>query len=308
MSETMKRLYLITAFGLLCTHAASGGGGVRESVWKGSTEKTPRMMTGNLAVDLFAESSPWLRQELRPAGSILEDPKTGEDRKSLLLAAALSAAVPGAGEFYSKSYVKSGVFFAAELISWYVNISYNRKGDRATDDFQNFADIYWSVVRYGQFAEALAPSGGDFKWRISGQENRPPWEQVNWSELNRMERAIGGFFSHTLPPHGDQQYYELIGKYPQYNPGWSDASGPISEENISQLFKKYSGMRGHANDFYNTASTALLVVVVNHILSAADAAWSASRYNAVHTELGMKMQRTPFGVEMVPTATVQVRW
>jgi hypothetical protein len=108
--------------------------------------------------------------------------------------------------------------------------------------------------------------------------------------------------------HGDQQYFELIGKYPQYNPGWDDGGGPVSETNISSHFKSYSLMRGYANDLYSKARTALVVVVINHILSATDAAWSATRYNAVHLETGMKMQRTPFGVETVPTATLSVRW
>jgi hypothetical protein len=31
--------------------------------------------------------------------------------------------------------------------------------------------------------------------------------------------------SHRLPPHGDQQYYEMIGKYHQYSPGWNDFTG-----------------------------------------------------------------------------------
>jgi len=127
-----------------------------------------------------------------------------------------------------------------------------------------------------------------------------------------MERDIGlstqPLFSHTLPSHGEQQYYELIGKYPQFDPGWDDGSGPVSETNISPHFKSYSLMRGYANDLYSKASTALVIVVVNHALSALDAAWSASRYNNVHAELEMKMQRTPFGVEVVPTATVSVRW
>ena len=304
----MKQAFIASLVTLICAQTVVGRGGVRESLCREGTGRAARVLTGNLLTDLFAKSSLPMVQPSTPSANLLEDPAPLEDKKSPVLAAVLSAAVPGAGEFYSKSYLKSGAFFAAEVVSWLVNITYNRKGDRATDDFQNFGDRYWSVVRYAQFAEALAPAGGNYAWWIPGGENRPPWEQVNWSELNRMERAIGGFFSHTLPPHGDQQYYELIGKYPQFNPGWTDGSGPISEDNISALFKSYSLMRGHANDFYNTAGTALLIVVLNHILSAADAAWSATRYNSIHAELGMRMQRTPFGVEAVPTATVSVKW
>lgn len=300
----MKRLSIPMIATFICTYTVMGGEGVRESLCKESGGRAGRVFTGNIVTDLFSKSVP----RLSSGAAGFQESSNVVDRKSPVLAAVLSAAVPGAGEFYSQSYIKSGAFFAAEVISWIVNISYNRKGDRATNDFQNYADVGWSVVKYATFAQSLAPSGGNYAWKIPGREDQPPWEQVNWSELNRMERDIGGFFSHTLPPHGDQQYYELIGKYPQYNPGWDDGDGPISETNISPHFKSYSLMRGKANDFYNKAGTALVVVVANHILSAADAAWTATRYNNVHTALEMKMQRTPFGVELVPTATVKVRW
>jgi hypothetical protein len=300
----VKRLFIAVSTILVCIHTAPGGEGVRESLCKGSNVTTRRAFTGSLATDFFSTAT----LQLSSSSAVFQESNNVEDRKSPVLAAVLSAAVPGAGEFYSQSYIKSGAFLAAEVISWVVNVSYNRKGDRATADFQNYADANWSVVKYATFAQALAPAGGNYAWKVPGREDRPPWEQVNWAELNRMERDIGGFFSHSLPLHGDQQYFELIGKYPQYNPGWDDGKGPISETNISPHFKSYSSMRGNANDLYSKASTAVVVVVANHILSAADAAWSATRYNNVHTALEMKMQRTPLGFELVPTATVSVRW
>jgi len=279
-----------------------GGDGVRESLSKENGGRAVKVFTGNIVTDLFPTAAP----QLSTGDAGFQGSDNGEDRKSPVLAAVLSAAVPGAGEFYSKSYIKSGAFFAAEVISWIVNISYNQKGDRATDDFQKYADANWSVVDYASWLNANKGCSIE----ISDDAGLPPWKRVNWTQLNECERRLGGFFSHTLPPYGDQQYYELIGKYPQFNPGWRDAdrSRDISEDNISELFKKYSGMRGHANDLYNTASAALIVVVVNHVLSAFDAAWSATRYNNVHAALEMKMQPTPFGFEVVPTATVSIRW
>jgi hypothetical protein len=301
----MNRLLISTVTWLTCAHVAFGLGGVRESLVKDRTERDARPPTGSITVDLFPTSSAARKMQL--LSDVLADsqyPADAADKKSPVLAAVLSGVVPGAGEFYSHSYLKSSAFFAAEVVSWILNLSYNRRGDRATGEFQTYADANWSVVRY---AEYLNKNEG-CNINIVANESLPPWQRVSWAEINDCERKLGGFFSHTLPPHGDQQYYELIGKYPQYNPGWDDGGGPISETNISPHFKSYSLMRGYANDLYSKASTALVVVVINHVLSAADAAWSATRYNPVHLETGMKMQRTPFGVETVPTATLSVRW
>ena len=264
------------------------------------------MFTGSLRTDLFTDFTPAQERSNGQSAYAYEDPLNTKDRKSPFLAGALSAAVPGTGEIYSESYLKGAVFLAAEVIGWAINIAYNRKGDRATSDFQNFADANWSVAEYASW---LNTNKGCNIPIIMGDPSLPPWKRVDWAELNKCERELGGIFSHTLPVYGDQQYYELIGKYPQYNPGWRDADrSHVSEDNISGLFKSYSLMRGHANDLYDVASTVVIVVVINHILSAADGAWSASRYNSFHSELGLKMRDTPLGSEIVPTATLHVTW
>jgi len=49
--------------------------------------------------------------------------------------------------------------------------------------------------------------------------------------------------------------------------------------NLTANFKYYSVERGKANDYYSTAKTFVTIAVVNHIVSAIDAAWSAASYN-----------------------------
>jgi hypothetical protein len=78
----------------------------------------------------------------------------------------------------------------------------------------------------------------------------------------------------------------MIGKYPQFNPGWDDFDESSlytytnQERNpVTENFDYYSGLRGKANDYYNIASSAVIAVIVNHVLSAIDAAWSTSRFN-----------------------------
>ena len=61
-----------------------------------------------------------------------------------------------------------------------------------------------------------------------------PWQRVNWTDLNNAEGNIETLmdaqgipttgFTHQLAPYGDQQYYEMIGKYSQFGGGWDDAA------------------------------------------------------------------------------------
>ncbi|HRP93782.1 MAG TPA: hypothetical protein PLH53_12880, partial [Ignavibacteriaceae bacterium] len=137
------------------------------------------------------------------------------------------------------------------------------------DDYKN-PDHNWSAVRYAewlnQYKSANIP--------INPDESLPPWERVSWNDINAVESG-----SHKLPPHGDQQYYELIGKYHQFAAGWNDYTGGGNNDQISPNLTFYSGMRGDANSFYSVASTAVIGIYINHFLSALDGVWSATQFN-----------------------------
>lgn len=198
------------------------------------------------------------------------------ERKSPFLAGILSLLVPGTGEIYNGQYLKAGIFVAIEAAVIGTAVIYDNKGDRKTNEFQDYADAYsnpdhnWSVVRYAEWLNQY--EGANIK--INPDESLPPWERVNWSELNAAESG-----SHKLPPHGEQQYYELIGKYHQFSSGWNDFTGGANKDQVSPNLIYYSHMRGQANDFYAVASTAVVGIYVNHFLSALDAVWSSIQHN-----------------------------
>lgn len=256
---------------------------------------------GNLSADLRAN---FKYQALKSVSF-----STSQGEKSLFLAGALSAVLPGAGEIYSESYIKGGVFLLIEAAAWYFNASYINKGDDQTQFFKNYADSYWSVVRYAEWLNRFAVDlGGTSDIKINSDPSLKPWQRVNWDEVNVAEKSIKEF-SHTLYPHGHQQYYELIGKYPQYNKGWDDADPNIKRyfDNLSPNFLHYSSLRGKANDYYNVATKAVLVVVINHLLSFADALWTASSFNSeLKTNLSMEKLELGFYSEYYPKFNLQL--
>lgn len=205
-------------------------------------------------------------------------------KKSPILSAGMSLIIPGTGQFYSERYIKSAAFVAIEAAAIIVGLMYDKKGNDQTSFFQNYANAHWSVDRYAKWVVTNgkkvndAINTSDYNIFVNGK--------VNWSELNRLESDLGSYFSHRLPYYGEQQYYELIGKYPQYNVGWDDfgdENTPFeydpTRKNLTANFVYYSQERGKANDYYNIAAKAVVVIVVNHIVSALDAAWSAHNYN-----------------------------
>jgi hypothetical protein len=198
--------------------------------------------------------------------------------KSVWLGAGLSALLPGAGEFYGKNYLKAAIFLGIEIAGWGAYAYFQKKGDNQTIKFQNYADTYWNVRTYAAW---LVSQGFLGNGNINPNE---PDREVLRHEIMQCESLN---FSHTLPEYGDQQFYELIGKYQNFEAGWANLAhvptkdpGPYYYETYHDpIVVNYAYDRQKANDYYNYGTTSVIVVVVNHILSAADAAWTVSMFN-----------------------------
>jgi hypothetical protein len=77
----------------------------------------------------------------------------------------------------------------------------------------------------------------------------------------------------------------MIGKYPkQFGNAWFDASFDVTYQdfgqgNITPMNNLYATMRDDANQFYKTAGYGSMVVLINHIVSAIDAGFTANSFN-----------------------------
>jgi hypothetical protein len=170
-----------------------------------------------------------------------------------------SLIVPGTGQLYAGPWWRAVPWIAVEAASWTVFAIYESKGQDKTNEFQHFADTHFSRARYKQAEDSL--------------------KDINGGELPPN-------FTHTLPSENNQQYYEMIGKYlSQFGYGWDDATGdnpdgPTLEfDGTTANFYYYAGMRGDANDLLHVANIGMEVVLVNHILSALDAALLVRLHN-----------------------------
>lgn len=223
------------------------------------------------------------------------------NKKSPLLAGAMSFIVPGSGEIYTENYLKAALFVAVEVTLIYFKSEYDKKGDDKTTEFEKYAKGNWSVAKYAEWS--MRRFGLYEEW--SGRVLDDSEQGVNWKELNALENVISGtgdgkYYSHSLAPYEDQQYYEMIGKYTQFVAGWNDFSDPNLTYKFgggtTENFDFYSSMRGDANDYYKNASTMMSILIVNHLVSGIDAIISANSYNKkievkaslAHRNLGLR--------------------
>ncbi|MDA3838978.1 MAG: hypothetical protein PF574_08360 [Candidatus Delongbacteria bacterium] len=188
-----------------------------------------------------------------------------KDNMSPMIASGLSLLLPGAGEFYGKDYIRSGIFLGIEAIAvsmWYV---YDSDGDDFTSEFKTFADANFSEDRYYGGLMGMSQNFLDYLnnsdwidasevWSLDYFSNRDNWtweEKDSLSVVDILELSFRsddtdtpeheGFngvninlynldnafkqFTHNLPSTKTQQYYEMVGKYHQFACGWNDFEG-----------------------------------------------------------------------------------
>ena len=206
--------------------------------------------------------------------------QTDVKEKSPFLGALFSGIIPGTGEFYAKRYLKGAIFLAVETGLWIAYASFETEGDNQTESYQQFANQNWSMNKYAQWLVDQSFSGS-----TAIQDPQTSNLELLRREINVVEAQN---FSHQLPPIGSQQYYELIGKYQNFVVGWADANPNLNNTPGSsnyygtyktQMFEDYAYSRQDANSYYDKATTSLTLVILNHLLSAADGAWSVSMFN-----------------------------
>ena len=275
--------------------------------------------------------------------------RAGEER-NVALAFGASALLPGAGQWMNGQKIKSIVAIGLEaaIITGYVVT--RRKGLDGEDAFRSFAHRQWNPVRYANWlndyreylndeyaAGISAPpvdvvSGIDLmqpdSWSASDRNQVfEMFDQIQAIERQAFHPETGAVFSHQLPDFGDQQYYELIGKYFQFAPGWDDypawrdeddsflaAIDPEltgqngSKPNVSSTFYSYARDHADAQDLLRKASRISTLLVFNHIIAGIDAAVSAKLFNdrqASRLETHMGLAWDPDGAA-VPV--VGIRW
>ena len=211
--------------------------------------------------------------------------------KSVLRATLYSAVIPGSGQYYAGSFWKAILFAGIEIAGWTTYFVYNAKGEDQDNQMRQYGDQhwdehkYWSWLYYKGGLDSYVSELAEYKNLNYDTDDNAMLVVYNEQVVNNLrflESALG--HTHHLPETKTQQYYEMIYKYlTQFGNAWDDADFYLTyygnTNTMTSHMLMYRDMRNDMNRFYDTASTAANVILINHILSALDAAWTTSVYN-----------------------------
>ncbi|MBK97339.1 MAG: hypothetical protein CL672_00935 [Balneola sp.] len=230
-----------------------------------------------------------------------------------------SALAPGSGQALLGYWGRTAIFATTEIAAW---VFYSKRQQLAKYNesaYEQYGNTYWSPVAYAQWLvdyskannlvngyEALDAMVGGLTPAFG--ETTQDWGKITEEAIRAVEvrtrfifnipEGCGSFeppscvtrseFSHVLQNFGSQQYYELMSKYYQFQPGWQD----FHEQRLAQgathvyqyswdatmLSERFIEGRDRAEEFnnqYRNAGNVLKLLLVNHMISAFDAYFSA---------------------------------
>ena len=170
-----------------------------------------------------------------PAGA--SNPDEDESTKSTGKAFFMNLLIPGTGHLYVGNK-RGWVHLGLEGATWVTYFYYHDRGKQKEDQYQGFADVNWDSTRY--FA--------------SDTYNVDRWQ------------ILRDFIAND----NMQQYYEDIGKLPDYWTGWKDYVPYPQAGGDAQSRHYYYGIRNDSNNFLKNARYAIIGGFVNRIVSAVD--------------------------------------
>ena len=213
------------------------------------------------------------------------------------------------------------------ILGW--NHYVNTKQDRQIRNYRRFADENWSLSKYedsiaiqsdaGKFStrnphresycEAVqSQQGVTGKARFDAcKEPVAPANLVNYSafrnehsdrDIDTDKEGVDSIGRLRAAFPNPQSFYELIGKEVEFVNGWRDAEGIVAGDSsytldgkpaTTPLQQEYIGKRAKANEYARMQAWFLGGMVLNHIVSALDAAFTANLHNKslYQTEVGM---------------------
>jgi len=196
-----------------------------------------------------------------------------------------SLIIPGWGQWENGNKVRGIVYFSAELAGIYGYQMNNAEAFDLEHEFKVYGDDHWYYGRFSPYNDEDARCGANLKTH----------EMLTLKDIdgNHILDMNGKFI-----PLKDHHFYENISKYPEFVCGWDDwdPNGEFSDEDLSPHKIKYVEMRTRSNELYRNGQVAGTLIMVNHLISAFDAALGTDMTSFESSSFAGKLYINPLNV------------
>lgn len=247
------------------------------------------------------------------------------------LALLSSAIIPGSGQAMNGKWGRAAAYFLVDVASILYYVDRNNTAKRNERAYEQYANENWSVMAYAQWLVEYSRANGiqngyddpgGLQEQVFGKDptwgNTPnDWLEIDLATIRAVEvqtpfyylNSVASNFSHVVQDYGSQQYYELMSKYYQFQPGWQDFHAQRLDQVDDHLYRytwdermlTANFMEGTVraeefNNNYRQAGNILKLMLVNHVVSAFDAYFTVKLKNSkIETQANL-LQRESFSV------------
>ncbi len=222
-----------------------------------------------LIIGLLMFSTSYAQGDTQPQAKLKVD-------KRMLKNFVKSLIIPGWGQIENGNKIRGIIYVTAEI-----------------------AGIYGYKTNYDAGADK------ELEFKAFGDEH---WDYGVWSLNNDGDRACGNLRTHPMPVYTDpdgverpikhHHFYENISKYPEFVCGWDDwdPKAALAEADLTPNKITYVEMRTRSNELYRNAQLAGTLIMVNHLISAFDAALGTDMTSFESTSFAGKFYINPLNV------------
>ncbi len=211
-----------------------------------------------------------------------ESPAKLKVNKQMLKNFVKSLIIPGWGQWENDNQVRGILYLTAELVGVYEYRSNFNAGYDKEVEYKAYADEHWYYGRWSPTNDGKTACGGNLR------THRMP------TLTNSNGEYILDDFGYQMPLK-DQHYYENISKYPEFVCGWDDISELYDDEYTPNKLT-YIDMRTRSNALYRDAQLAGTLIMVNHLISAFDAALGTDMTSFESSSFTGKLYINPLNV------------
>ncbi len=216
------------------------------------------------------------------ANGLQENPAKLKINKAMLKNFFKSLIIPGWGQYENGNKVRGILYVTAELAGIYAYQSNYAAGEDKEVAFKAFGDEHWYYGRWSPHNDGETACGGNL--RTHQMPTRTDADGVDLYDSN-------GF----LIPLKDQHFYENISKYPEFVCGWDDI-GELYDVEYTPNKLTYIEMRTRSNELYRNAQMSGTLIMLNHLISAFDAALGTDMTSFESSSFTGKLYINPLNV------------
>ena len=208
-------------------------------------------------------------------------------------------------------------FLGAEAALWGMWAVWKGKGNGLEEEFRAVADEHWDPEDYIAWRTSPISNNSSITHALPcSSEVRDVYipARREWKDQQQTS-GLGSAAFGGCAPSQIQQYYELLGKYDQFVAGWDDlkrvgrdgsignAAAPTEVDSVENFHSerrlRYEDDRDESNRFLKRASKISGIILINHVISAIDAA-RVARARAAGADEASLRGRTRLALVMQP--------